>query len=48
MVFKDVFAVDDLIDEAGVPEDCSIARSKTWSPCTGWTISDGLWGSLAS
>ena len=30
-----------------VPVDCSEARSKMWSPCTGWNTSNGLSYSLA-
>ena len=39
------------VDDVGiedVPEDCSVARSKTWSPCTGWNTSLCLCYSLAS
>ena len=51
--FKVDFSVkdDDDVDVEGVPDvpvDCSVARSKTWSPCTGWNTSMGLWYSLAS
>ena len=51
--FKVDFSVKD-DDDVGVegvpvvPVDCSVARSKTWSPCTGWNTSVGLCYSLAS
>ena len=51
--FKVDFSVkdDDDVDVEGVPGvpvDCSVARSKTGSPCTGWNTSMGLCYSLAS
>ena len=51
--FKVDFRVKDDVDVGveGVPDvpvDCSVARSKTWSPCTGWNTSNGLSYSLAS
>ena len=51
--FKVDFRVKDDVDVGveGVPDvpvDCSVARSKTWSPCTGWNTSNGLSYALAS
>ena len=48
--FKVEIVVNDVDDVGveGVLEDCSLARSKTWSPCTGWNTSLGLCYSLAS
>ena len=43
--------VDDDVGVEGVPDvpvDCSIARSKTWSPCTSWNTSMGLFMLLPS
>ena len=39
---------DDDVGIEGVLVDCSVARSKTWSPCMGWNTSLGLCYSLAS
>ena len=48
--FKVDIGVKD-VDDVGVgdvPDDCRVARSKTWSPCTGWNTSLCLCYSLAS